>query len=49
VDLRSRQLRLRILGQVFLQKIYAVYDPITPAVWVAEKSSPKVEELQKAR
>jgi len=43
-----KALPVLILGQVFLQKIYAVYDPITPAVWVAEKSSPKVEELQKA-
>ena len=38
----------RILGQTFLRKVYAVFDPWKPAVWLADRRSVKVQEMQKA-
>ena len=39
----------RILGQTFLRKVYAVFDPWKPAVWLADRRSGKVQAMQKAR
>lgn len=43
----------RILGQVFLRKVYAVFDPGdpdhsgAPAVWLADQADPEIRQLQK--
>lgn len=45
----------RILGQVFLRKVYAVFDPGdpdhsgAPAVWLADQADPEIRQLQKVR
>lgn len=43
-----KDLPVLILGQTFLQKVYAVFDPWKPAVWLADRRSAKVQEMQKA-
>lgn len=43
-----RNLPVLILGQTFLRKVYAVFDPWKPAVWLADRRSVKVQEMQKA-
>eukprot|EP00435_Cladocopium_sp_Y103_P066268 s286_g28.t1 len=43
-----RNLPVLILGQTFLRKVYAVFDPWKPAVWLADRGSAKVQQMQKA-